>query len=266
MPAPTDKPQTLAGKVALVTGSGRGMGRQNALEFARRGADIVVNYANSAGPAEEVVKEIKALGRRAIALKADVSKVEEIVDLFEEAIKAFGKLDIVMSNSGLEHFGNVLDVTSEDYDRIFNVNTRGQYFVAQQAYKHLAPGGRLILISSISATAKGIHNHAVYAGSKAAVEAFARSFATDFGDKKITVNAIAPGGIKTDMYLDAARQYIPGAENWSDEQLDAATAKLSPLGRIGVPDDVAQVVSFLASDEAGWINGQTITIGGGAAM
>lgn len=165
---------------------------------------------------------------------------------------------------------------------MFNINTRGQFFVAQQAYKHLSTGGRLILISSISASAKGVHDHAVYAGSKAAVEAFARCLAAgetqsklpmqarrtrklnlafsdcvDFGDKRITVNAIAPGGVKTDMYKEAARKYIPGASEWSDEKVEAAVSKMSPLGRIAVPDDIAQVVAFLASDEAGWINGQS---------
>jgi len=262
----SNKPQTLAGKVALVTGSGRGIGRQIATELAARGASVVINYANSAVPAEAVVGEIKALGRDAVAIKADVSDPEEISALFEGAIKAFGKLDIVMSNSGKEHFGNILDVTPADYDKIFNLNTRGQFFVAQQAYKHLSHGGRLVLMSSISVQAKGVHRHAVYAGSKAAVEAFARCFAADFGDKRITVNAIAPGGVKSDMYLESARNYIPGASSWSDEQVDAAIAKMSPFGRVGLPNDVAQVVAFLASDDAEWINGQTITIGGAAAI
>lgn len=177
-PLPAIPTTRFDGKVALITGSSRGMGRQNAIELASRGASIVVNYANSASSAENVVREIESLGRKAISIKADVSKPAEIVQLFEKAIEHFGKLDIVVSNSGLEHFGKIEDVTAEEFDRIFAVNTRGQFLVAQQAYKHLQVGGRLILLTSISAQAKGVKNHAVYSGSKAAVEAFARCFAT----------------------------------------------------------------------------------------
>ena len=165
------------GKVALITGSSRGLGRQIAVELASRGASIVINYAKSASAADEVVEEVEKLGQKAIAIKADVSKPAEIVQLFEKAIDHFGRLDVVVSNSGLEHFGKIEDVTADEFDRVFAVNTRGQFLVAQQAYKHLQVGGRLILTSSISAQAKGVRDHAVYAGSKAAVEAFARSFA-----------------------------------------------------------------------------------------
>lgn len=159
------------------------MGRQHALELASCGASIIINYASSASPTEKVVQEVKALGRDAIAIKADMSKPEEIEMLFEKGISHFGKIDIVMSNSGLEHFGSIEDVTPGDFDRIFAVNTRGQFFVAQQAYKHLIEGGRLILISSISAQTKNVAHHAVYSGSKAAVKAFVRCFA--HGDQSL---------------------------------------------------------------------------------
>ncbi len=167
----------LNGKVALVTGSGRGMGRQHALQLASCGASIIINYASNSSSAEKVVQEVKDLGQDAIAIKADISKPPQIKMLFEEGVKHFGKIDIVMSNSGLEHFGAIEDVTEDDFNRIFAVNTRGQFFVAQQAYKHLSDGGRLILTSSISAQTKSVANHAVYSGSKAAVEAFVRCFA-----------------------------------------------------------------------------------------
>ena len=167
----------LDGKIALVTGSSRGMGRQNALELASRGASLVINYAKSADAAEKVVGEIKALGAQAIAIKGDVSKPEEIVSLFQQAVKHYGKLDIVVSNSGVETFGHISEITPEEFDRVFTINTRGQLLVAQQAYKHLSVGGRLVLLSSISASAKGIKNHAIYSVSKNAVEAFARCLA-----------------------------------------------------------------------------------------
>ena len=168
----------LDGKVALVTGSGRGMGRQNALELASRGASLVINYSRAAEPAEKVVQEIKEThGQDAIAIKADVSKPEEVRMLFKKAVAHFGKLDIVVSNSGLESFGHISEITPEEFDRVFAVNTRGQLFVAQQAYKHLTEGGRIVMLSSMSAQAKGVKNHALYSGSKAAVEGFARCFA-----------------------------------------------------------------------------------------
>lgn len=134
----------LDGKVALVTGSGRGMGRQNALELASRGASLVINYSRAADAAEAVVHEIEALGSRAIAIAADVSKPAEIATLFEKAVRHFGKLDIVVSNSGVETFGHISEVTVEEFDRVFAVNTRGQLLVAQQAYKYLEEGGRLV--------------------------------------------------------------------------------------------------------------------------
>ena len=167
----------LDGKVALVTGSSRGMGRQNALELASRGASVVICYTSSSAAAEAVVKDIESIGSRAIAIKADVSKPAEIAALCEQAVKHFGKLDIVVSNAGVETFGHVSEITPEEFDRVFGVNTRGQLLVAQQAYRHLEEGGRLVMLSSISAQAKGVPNHAVYSGSKAAVEAFARCLA-----------------------------------------------------------------------------------------
>jgi 3-oxoacyl-[acyl-carrier protein] reductase len=149
---------TLAGKVALITGSGRGIGKGMALELASRGASVVINYAKSADKAQEVVKEIIKLGSKAIALQADVSKPEEIFKLFEQAVAHFGHLDIVISNSGTEVWSKEEDVTQADFDYIFNINCRGQFFVAQQGLKYLGQGGRIILMSSIAAQMSGIPN------------------------------------------------------------------------------------------------------------
>ncbi|CAF9910405.1 Elsinochrome reductase 1 [Imshaugia aleurites] len=256
----------LDGKIALVTGSGRGMGRQNALELASRGASLVINYSRASGAAEAVVREIEKLGSRAVAIAADVSKPAEVATLFEKAISHYGKLDIVVSNSGVESFGHISEITVEEFDRVFSVNTRGQLLVAQQAYKHLEKGGRLVMLSSISASAKGVPNHSIYSGSKGAVEAFARCLAVDFGSKGITVNAIAPGGIKTDMYIEAARKYIPNEASMTDTQIDELAASWSPLNRVGMPQDVSRVVAFLCSQDGEWMNGQVLAIGGGAAL
>lgn len=191
-----------------------------ALELARRGAKVIVNYANSTQAAEKVVAQIKLNGSDAVAIKANVSDVDQIVSLFAEAVKAFGKLDIVCSNSGVVSFGHVKDVTPEEYDRVFQINTRGQFFVAREAYKHLEVGGRLILMGSITGQAKGVPKHAVYSGSKGAIETFVRCMAIDFGDKKITVNAVAPGGIRTDMYHAVCREYIPNGANLNNDEVD----------------------------------------------
>jgi len=194
-----------------------------ALELGRRGANVVVNYAHSTEAAEQVVAEIKKNGSDAVAVKADVSDVDQIVAMFQEAKQKFGKLDIVSSNSGVVSFGHIADVTPEEFDRVFNTNTRGQFFVAREAYKHLEVGGRLILMGSITGQAKAVPKHTVYSASKGAIETFVRCMAIgkhkknpdarysvhfakhrnqslDFGDKKITVNCVAPGGIKSSMY------------------------------------------------------------------
>ncbi|KAM7198705.1 Trihydroxynaphthalene reductase [Naviculisporaceae sp. PSN 640] len=257
---------SLEGKVALVTGAGRGIGREMALELGRRGAKVIVNYANSDSAAEEVVNAIKKNGSDAASIKANVSDVDQIVRMFEEAVKKFGKLDIVCSNSGVVSFGHVKDVTPEEFDRVFNINTRGQFFVAREAYKHLEVGGRLILMGSITGQAKAVPKHAVYSGSKGTIETFVRCMAIDFGDKKITVNAVAPGGIKTDMYHAVCREYIPNGANLDDDAVDEYAANWSPLHRVGLPIDIARVVCFLASQDGEWVNGKVIGIDGAACM
>lgn len=242
------------------------MGRETALELARRGADVCVNYANSSDAAEKLVAEIKQLGRKAIAVKANVANVAETIALFQEAKQYFGKVDIAVSNSGVVSFGHLKDVTEEEYDRVFAINTRGQFFVAREAYKVLEPYGRIILMGSITGQAKGVPMHTVYSGSKGAIETFVRCMAIDCGDKKITVNVVAPGGIKTDMYHAVCREYIPNGANLSDDQVDEYAATWSPMNRVGMPIDVARVTAFLASQDGEWINGKVIGIDGGACM
>lgn len=191
-----------------------------ALELGRRGAKVIVNYANSTESAEEVVQAIKKAGSDAVSIKANVSDVDQIVEMFAKAKQVWGHLNIVCSNSGVVSFGHVKDVTPEEFDRVFNINTRGQFFVAREAYNNLEIGGRLILMGSITGQAKGVPKHAVYSGSKGTIETFVRCMAIDFGDKKITVNAVAPGGIKTDMYHAVCREYIPGGPELDDDGVD----------------------------------------------
>jgi tetrahydroxynaphthalene reductase len=154
-----------------------------ALELGRRGAKVVVNYAHSSDAADEVVAEIKKNGSDAVAFKANVSIVKDIISLFSQAVAHFGELNIVCSNSGVVSFGHIKDVTEEEYDRVMSINTRGQFFVAREAYKHLSIGGRLIMMGSITGQAKGVPKHAVYSGSKGAIETFVRCMA--IGKKNI---------------------------------------------------------------------------------
>jgi tetrahydroxynaphthalene reductase len=148
-----------------------------ALELGRRGAKVAVNYANSDAAATEVVNAIKSFGSDAIAVKANVSVVKDIIGMFSQAVAYFGQLDIVCSNSGVVSFGHIKDVTEEEYDRVMNINTRGQFFVAREAYKHLSVGGRLIMMGSITGQAKGVPKHTLYSGSKGAIETFIRCMA-----------------------------------------------------------------------------------------
>ncbi|MCJ1341446.1 Arp2/3 complex subunit, actin nucleation center [Bachmanniomyces sp. S44760] len=255
----------LDGRICLITGSGRGLGAGIAVELGKRGASVVVNYAKSSSAANKVVAEIESYGSKAVAIQADVSSPPSVAKLFSEALAHFGRIDMVVSNSGTEIFKPEEDVTEEDYDRVFALNTRAQFFVAQAAYKNVAHGGRIVLTSSVAATMTGIPNHALYAGSKAAVEGFVRSFAVDCGHKGITVNAIAPGGIKSDMYTENAWHYVPGADpSWPVEAIDRGLANFCPLRRVGVPDDVAKVIAFLAGPDSEWINGQVLKLSGGS--
>ncbi|CAF9907653.1 MAG: hypothetical protein HETSPECPRED_007204 [Heterodermia speciosa] len=260
-------PPSLAGKVALVTGASRGIGAGIALELGARHASVVVNYVKGKAGADEIVEKIEKSGGKAVAIQADVSKVPEITKLFEAAKAHFGKINIVCSNSGTESFDKTEDITEERYDHVFGLNTRAQFFVGQHAYKYCENGGRCILMSSIAAGLLGVADHALYSGSKSAVNGIVKSFATDFGKKGMTCNGIAPGGVKSDMFTQVAWRYIPGADGtWSAEAIENAMASHCPLGRCAVPQDVARVVAFLASEDGGWVNGQIITISGGSGQ
>ncbi|ROW00813.1 hypothetical protein VMCG_06454 [Cytospora schulzeri] len=264
---PHDPARPLAGKVALITGAGRGIGRGIAIELGRRGANVIVNYGSSAKAADEVVSELAELGTEAVAIQADISNPDSVGELFQKALSHFGYIDIVVSNSGMEVWCAEVDVTPELFDKVFGLNCRGQFFVAQQALKHCRRGGRLVLTSSIAASIGGIPNHALYAGSKAAIEGFTRAFAVDCGEKGMTVNAIAPGGVKTDMFDENAWHYVPGGyKGMPIETIDKGLANMCPLKRVGTPADIGKAVFTLCSDEGEWINGQVIKLTGGNAV
>jgi 3-oxoacyl-[acyl-carrier protein] reductase len=242
--------------IAAVTGASRGIGRGIALDLASRGANVAVNYVRSETAAASVVAEIRAMGRKAVAIQADISSVDDIKRMFGEAVQALGNLDVVVSNSGIECFESIENTTTELYDSVMNLNTRGQFFVAQQGYLHMNQHGRIILMSSVAANLRGLAGHAIYSASKAAVEAMVRSFPSDFAPKKVTCNAVAPGGVASDMSIANAWRYAPGGTpDMPLEKIHAGLAGICPLGRMGVPEDVAKTVAFLASDDSDWING-----------
>ncbi|KAJ5104622.1 1,3,6,8-tetrahydroxynaphthalene reductase Arp2 [Penicillium alfredii] len=256
MTYPNGTQSELAGKVALVTGGSRGIGAGIALELAKKGASVAVNYASNPQSAEKTVQEIQAVGSHGAAFQADLTKLEAIENLFQQVVGHFGQLDIVVSNSGTEKFVSLGDTTVADFNAVFDLNTRAQFFVAKNAYDYIQPGGRVVLMSSIAAGV-GVPGHALYAGSKSAVEGFTRCFAADFGKKRCTVNAIAPAGVKSDMWLSNSWRYAPGCDqNSTLEEIEAALANGSPLKRCGVPADIGRVVAFLSSPAGEWINGE----------
>ncbi|MFD3558221.1 SDR family NAD(P)-dependent oxidoreductase [Streptomyces sp. NPDC058686] len=249
----------LAGRKALVTGGARGIGAAVARRLAADGADVAINYRSSGDAARALADEITADGRRAVAIKADVGDPDQIRRLTDEAAGALGGLDILASNAGIEHFGELEAVTPADFDRVFAVNARGQFFAVQNAVRHMGEGGRIVLTSSGSAH-KAVFHHALYASSKAAVECIALNLSPELGRRGININAIAPGGTVTDMSDHVASRYVhPDI----DADFHTVIRTASSLGRMAQPAEIAAVVSFLVSDDASFITGRTIQADGG---
>lgn len=244
----------LTGRVAIVTGASKGIGAAIARRLAGAGAAVVVNYAGSRAGAESVVKEITAAGGKALAVQADVAKLEDVQRLLAESIKAFGAPDILVNNAGVYEFAPLEAVTAELFHRQFNTNVLGLLQVTQETAKHIGPkGGSIINISSV-VTRLNLPGSTIYAGTKAAVDTITRVLAKELGGRKIRVNSINPGMIETE---GTRSQGIIGSD--FEKNVIATT----PLGRIGQPDDVATLAVFLASEDAGWVSGETILASGG---
>lgn len=246
---------SLSGKTALVTGASRGMGRAGALALAKAGAQVVVHYARGAKAAEAVVAEIRKAGGRADAVAADLAAPDGAHMLARKVRDIVGdRLDILVANAGVAKAVTIEDTTVEDFDALFAVNVRAPFFLVQQLLPILREGSSIVLVSSLAAHAT-VGTLAAYAATKGAVDTLVKHFASALGGRGIRVNAIAPGVINTDMSSFART-----------EDGRAFTLGMQALQRVGEPDDVGPVVAFLASDDAGWITGDTVRVDGGSKL
>ena len=243
----------LKGKVAVVTGASKGIGAAIAKSLAAEGASVIVNYASSKAGADAVVKSITAAGGKAVAVGGDVSKAAEAQGIIDAAIKNYGRLDILVNNSGVYEFSPIEDITEQHFHKIFNINVLGLLLVTQAAAKHLGEGASVINIGSV-VTSVTPPASSVYTGTKGAVDAITGVLAKELGPRKIRVNALNPGMVETEGVQTAG---------FLGTDFEKGIVAQTPLGRLGQVDDIATVATFLASDDAKWITGELIRAGGG---
>ena len=248
---PPSNPATDQGRVAIVTGSSRGIGAAIAKRLATDGFTVIVNYAGRAADADKVVQEIEAAGGRALAVQADVSHPAEVAAMFGQAETLYGGVDVLVNNAGIMQLAPLADTDDALLERTIAVNLKGTFNTLRAAAKRLRQGGRIINFST-SAIGLALPGYALYCATKSAVETLTNIFAKELRGRNITVNAIAPGPTATDLFLTGK----------TEEQI-THLAKMPPLERLGEPEDIARVVAFLAGPDAGWVNGQTLRVNGG---
>ncbi|WP_040259462.1 SDR family oxidoreductase [Pseudomonas massiliensis] len=238
-------------KTALITGASRGIGAALALRLVDDGFAVVINYAHSAKDADELVARIKEEGGRAVAIRANVADSSDVRRLFDEAEAAFGKIDVLVNNAGILKMVPLADSSDELFDHTFNINTRGTFNTLREAARRLNDGGRIVNLSS-STVGMNLPNYSLYIASKAAVESLTKVLAQELRGRDITVNAVAPGPVATELFFEG-----------KTEELIQQLAKRPPLERLGEPEDIAGIVAFLVGPEGGWINGQVLRANGG---
>jgi 3-oxoacyl-[acyl-carrier protein] reductase len=244
----------LTGKVAVVTGASKGIGASIAEHLAAAGASVVVNYASSKSGADAVVKRITDKGGKAIAVQGDVSKPKDLTRLFEATKSAYGKLDILVNNAGIYEFLPLEAVTAEHFHKLFNLNVLGLLLTTQEAVKLIgADGGSIVNIGSIAGKMPAAMS-SVYSATKAAVDAITISLSKELGPKKIRVNSLNPGMVETDGLHTAGLV---------ESDFRKTVESLTPLGRIGEPEDIGKAAVFFASDDSGWVSGQSVIAAGG---
>jgi len=239
------------GKVAIVTGASRGIGAAVAERLARDGFSVIVNYSGSVAAADALVRKIEASGGSALAVKADVSDARAVREMFETTVSKFGGVDVLVNNAGIMTVSNIADTDDASFDKQIAINLKGTFNTLREGAKRLRSGGRIINFSS-SVVGLLQPTYAVYAGTKAAVEAMTSVLAKELRGRNITVNAVAPGPTATDLFLKGKPQAVVDH-----------LAKLAPLERLGEPADIARAVSFLAGPDGAWINGQVLRANGG---
>ena len=249
----TNKKENIMANTALVTGASRGIGRSIARRLASDGLSVVVNNAGSVKDAEETVSEIKSAGGHAVAVAGDISQANDVTELFVKAAQAFGPIQVVVNCAGIMPLAPIAKNDTESFDKVIAINLRGAFLVLAQAAQHVVKGGRIIALSS-SVIAKSFPTYGAYIASKAGVEGLVHVLANELRGRNITVNAVAPGPVATDLFLKGKSQ----------TQIEDFK-KLNPLERLGEPNDIANVVSFLAGPDGGWINGQVLRANGGFA-
>ncbi len=243
----------LKGKVAVVTGASKGIGAAIAKSLAAEGASVVVNYASSKAGAEKVVAAINAAGGKAVAVGGDVSKTTEAQGIIDAAIKNYGRLDILVNNSGVYEFSPIEDVTEKQFHKIFDINVLGLLLTTQAAVKHLGEGSSIINVGSIVSRITP-PNSSVYTGTKGAVDAITGVLARELGPKKIRVNSLNPGMVETEGSRSAG---------FIGSDFEKNTILQTPLGRVGQVGDISSVAVFLASDDSAWLTGEQLLTGGG---
>lgn len=243
----------LSNKVILVTGASKGIGAEVAKKLAEAGAKVIVNFAGSKADADHVIETIKNNGGEAIAVQADVSRSEDVKNLFNQSIAHFGKIDVLVNNAGIMITKTIQETTDEDFDRHFDINVKGVFNTLREAATKLADNGSIINFST-SVNRLMLPGYGTYVATKSAVEQLTRVFSKEIGHRGINVNSVSPGPTATALFLNGKSQ----------ETIDKL-ASLNPFGRIAETDDIANVVVFLASDEAKWINAQNIGVNGGMA-
>ncbi|MBP0636686.1 SDR family oxidoreductase [Cupriavidus sp. AcVe19-6a] len=244
---------TTISHIALITGASRGIGASIARRLARDGFAIAINYASNAAEADALVAELVQAGASAIAIQADVSKAEQVQAMFATVEEKLGKIDVLVNNAGILKTAPLAQTSDDLYALNFAINTQGVFNTLREAATRLNEGGRIINLSSTT-LALNLPGYAIYNGTKAAVEAFTRVFARELRGRRITVNAVAPGPVATDLFLNGK----------TEEQIQTF-AKMPPLERLGQPDDIAAVVAFLAGKDGAWVNGQVLRANGGVA-